>query len=168
MISVTALSIGTRLMTQWRGWRSRYLKVLMTLGCTYSEHDRAYQHYFCPRLLCLASWSKTLATFIWFHCGLKKIFFSFITCATFVHQSYLKVLIVVDSRCEKLFVHMPCANYASCLITWVAKAFHCMWQYLLSSLSSSSWNLDKAPVNYARLIYLAHHCYDWHPGSRCG
>ena len=36
----------------------------MILGHTYWEHDRAYQHYFCPRALCLGHSSKTV-NFVW-------------------------------------------------------------------------------------------------------
>ena len=30
------------------------------------------------------------------------------------------------------------------------------------------WKWSNMTVGQSSLIYLAHHCYDWHPGSRCG
>ena len=37
-------------------------------------------------------------------------------------------------------------------------------------LPLTSWwrKSSNMTVGQSRLIYLAHHCYDWHPGSRCG
>jgi len=67
---------------------------------------------------------------------------------------------------------LPCASSLAPSVLRLSHVFQCSptsnrepYEGRLTSWWRKSLNMT---VGQSSLIYLTHHCYDWHPGSRCG
>jgi len=69
---------------------------------------------------------------------------------------------------------LPCISSLVPSVLHLSHGFQCSptlnRQPYEGRLPLTSWwrKLSNMTVGQSSLIYLAHHCYDWHPGSRCG
>jgi len=69
---------------------------------------------------------------------------------------------------------LPCVSSLVISVLHISHGFQCSptlnRQPYEGRLPLTSWwrKSSNMTIGQSSLIYLAHHCYDWHPGSRCG
>ena len=86
-------------------------------------------------------------------------------------QSGHTLLTQVRSMCSWT---LPCVSFLVPAVLHLSHGFQCSptlnRQPYEERLPLTSWwrKLSNMTVGQSSLISLAHHCYDWHPGSRCG
>jgi len=88
-------------------------------------------------------------------------------------QSGHAVLAQVRSMCSWT-LHVPCVSSLLPCVLHLSHGFQCSptlnCQPYEGRLPLTCWwrKLSNMTVGQSSLISLAHHCYDWHPGRRCG